>query len=228
MSNLAKRILKITAKSLAYVLLFILIYVAAVYFLPKISVDRLESNNTEIEIFIKTNGVHTDIVVPVKNNVFDWNGLINSKNTISQKSTYKYIGIGWGNKGFYLETPNWADLKISTAFNAAFGLSETAIHSTFYDTIIENTQTKRLLLDKVQYLKLVSYIKNTLLLNNLNQSNLIKTNAVYGNNDVFYDAMGRYHLFNTCNTWANDALKVAGQKACLWTATDFGIFNLYK
>ncbi len=228
MSNLGKRILKITAKSLAFVFLFILIYGAAVYFIPKISIDRLESNNSEIEIFIKTNGVHTDIVVPIKNDVFDWNGLISSKNTLSKHDSYKYVGIGWGNKGFYLETPTWADLKVSTAFNAAFGLSETAIHATFYDSLVENIQTKRLFIDKAQYLKLVGFIKNTLLLNNLQQSHFIETTAVYGNNDVFYNAVGRYHLFQTCNTWANDALKAAGQKACLWTATDFGIFNLYQ
>ena len=51
--------------------------------------------------------------------------------------------------------------------------------------------------------------------------------AVYGKNDAFYDAKGRYSFLNTCNTWTNDGLKVAGQKAALWTPTDFGIFQHY-
>jgi hypothetical protein len=44
----------------------------------------------------------------------------------------------------------------------------------------------------------------------------------------FYNAKGRYSLFYTCNTWANQALKSANQKAALWTIFDFGIFQHYK
>ncbi|MFP3836064.1 DUF2459 domain-containing protein, partial [Chryseobacterium sp. SIMBA_028] len=47
-------------------------------------------------------------------------------------------------------------------------------------------------------------------------------------NDAFYDAKGTYSFFYTCNTWANNALKAAGQKAALWTPSDFGIFQHYK
>jgi Protein of unknown function (DUF2459) len=56
----------------------------------------------------------------------------------------------------------------------------------------------------------------------------IITTANYNSNDAFYDANGRYSLFYTCNTWANNALKSCGQKACWWTPFDSGIFNLYK
>ena len=60
------------------------------------------------------------------------------------------------------------------------------------------------------------------------KTKLIKTDAAYGNNDAFYDARGSYSFLYTCNTWTNDGLKVAGQKAAFWTATDFGIFQHYK
>ena len=55
----------------------------------------------------------------------------------------------------------------------------------------------------------------------------IPTDAVYGINDAFYDAKGKYSFFETCNTWANDGLKEAGQKAALWTPSDLGIFQHY-
>ena len=50
----------------------------------------------------------------------------------------------------------------------------------------------------------------------------------YGKNDAFYEATGRYSLFHTCNTWTNNALKIAGQKACVWTPFDTGIFYHYQ
>jgi hypothetical protein len=49
----------------------------------------------------------------------------------------------------------------------------------------------------------------------------------YGTDDAFYEAKGAYDLFNTCNTWANGALKACDQKACWWTPTDKGIFHQY-
>ena len=51
--------------------------------------------------------------------------------------------------------------------------------------------------------------------------------AYYGNHDSFYEAKGNYSLFFTCNTWANNALKSAGLRTCLWTPFDKGIFYHY-
>lgn len=49
----------------------------------------------------------------------------------------------------------------------------------------------------------------------------------YGDHDAFYEAKGRYSLFHTCNTWANNALKACGQKACWWTPFSTGIRYQY-
>ena len=56
----------------------------------------------KVEIFILSNGVHTDIVVPVKNDTFDWSKQIQFEHTIAKDSTAKYLAIGWGDRGFYL------------------------------------------------------------------------------------------------------------------------------
>jgi hypothetical protein len=56
----------------------------------------------------------------------------------------------------------------------------------------------------------------------------IQTNANYSHADAFYEAKGSYSLFHTCNTWANNGLKASGQKCCLWTIFDTGIFLKYK
>lgn len=67
--------------------------------------------------------------------------------------------MGWGDKGFYLETPTWAELKASVAFKAVTGLSTTAIHATFYIMLEENSACKRLLLSRDQYVRLVRCIE---------------------------------------------------------------------
>jgi len=71
---------------------------------------------------------------------------------------YKYIAIGWGDKGFYLNTPTWDDLTVSTALKAAFGISGTAIHATYHREMIENELCKKISISKEQYRRLIAYI----------------------------------------------------------------------
>ena len=136
-----------------------------------------------------------------------------------------YIAFGWGDKGFYLDTPEWSDLKASTALKAAFGVSSSAMHTTFFKQLHEGEDCKRILISQENYQKLVNYISDSF-------SDPIRPQWIeghsYGKKDAFYEAKGSYSLFYTCNTWANNALKAANQKASLWTVYDKGIFCHYK
>jgi uncharacterized protein (TIGR02117 family) len=87
---------------------------------------------------------------------------------------------------------------------------------------------KKIMLTGKQYQDLIKFIDDKFDKDAEGNYQLIKTDAVYGNDDAFYDAKGSYNFAYTCNTWANDGLKVAGQKAAFWTPTDFGIFRHYK
>lgn len=216
-------------KTLGIIVGIVALYVALGYFLPFIEISaKDDGEKKEIPIYIYTNGVHTDIVMPVQNDLHDWSAELPFTNTKSKKTDFKYIGIGWGDKGFYLDTPTWADLKFSTAFKAAFWLSESAMHCTFYREMKEGDDCKMIIISKNQYKELVKFVDDKFDKNQDGKNILIPTNAVYGDNDAFYDAQGRYSFLDTCNTWANNALKAAGQKAALWTPTDYGIFLHYK
>jgi len=216
-------------KTLGIIVGIIVVYALLGYLIPFIEVSAKENGEKkEIPIYIYTNGVHTDIVMPVKNDIVDWSSKIPFSNTKSKETDYNYVGIGWGDKGFYLDTPTWADLKLSTALKAAFWLSESAMHCTYYKTMTEAEDCKKIMISKNQYKELVKFVDAKFDRDHNGNYILIPTNAVYGNNDAFYDAQGRYSFLNTCNTWSNNALKSAGQRAALWTPTDYGIFLHYK
>lgn len=216
-------------KTLGIILGIIFVYALLGYLLPFIEVSaKDDGERKEIPIYIYTNGVHTDIVMPVKNDLHDWSTKIPFANTKSKKTDYQYVGIGWGDKGFYLDTPTWADLKFSTAFNAAFWLSDSAMHCSYYSKMTVADDCKMMMISKSQYRELVKFVDEKFDKDASGNYVLIPTDAVYSDNDAFYDAQGKYSFLNTCNTWANDALKSAGQKAALWTPTDYGIFLHYK
>jgi uncharacterized protein (TIGR02117 family) len=216
-------------KTVGIFLGFIVLYIACGYFIPYIEVSAEKTSAPKtVDMYILTNGVHTDLVVPVKSEEIDWSSEIPFENTRSKRTDFKYLSVGWGDKGFYLNTPTWADLKFSTAFKAAFWLSNSAMHCTFYDTMNENKNCVKIPVTHQQYLDLIKFIQEKFDRDKNGKVLFIKTNAVYGNNDAFYDAKGKYSFLETCNTWANSGLKAAGQKAALWTPTDFGIFQHYK
>ena len=118
-----RRLLRITGKSLLLVLSLVILYLISAFLLSRITVKKEVNSKEEVAIFILTNGVHTDLVVPSRSEQIDWPEFLQYPNEISTDSAYAYLAMGWGDKGFYLETPTWADLKASTAFKAAFGLS---------------------------------------------------------------------------------------------------------
>jgi uncharacterized protein (TIGR02117 family) len=223
-----KKLLKYLLYSILIFFSLIGFYLLTAFCLSRITVDKELNTANDVGIYIKTNGVHTDIVVPVKSAQMDWSREIKFENTTSKDSTMQYVGVGWGDKGFYLETPTWADLTFKTAFRAAFGLSTTAIHATFYRGMTENESCKRMSISKAQYARLIEYISNSFQKDRGGHIIYIKTNANYGDADAFYEATGSYSLFKTCNSWANTGLKVSGQKCCYWTAFDTGIFLKYE
>ena len=223
--------MKITKKLLKYLAIFILsllTYLLIVTLLSFVSVNEdFAENHQEIPIYILTNGVHTDVVLPIKNEHYDWSNQLKFEHTKSKDTTYQYVALGWGDKGFYLETPTWADLKASTALKAATGLSSSAMHVTFYKHLKENKSCKKIQISLENYQNLIAFINKSFQIKSRDFLK-IETDAVYGKHDVFYEANGSYSLFYTCNSWANQALKAANQKAALWTISDSGIFRHYN
>jgi uncharacterized protein (TIGR02117 family) len=226
--SILKKSLRITLKLIAGFIIMILLYLSCAYLLARIEVDGEGKNGNDVTVYLLTNGVHTDIVVPAKNEYQDWTTEVKYADTKSNDTANTYLAMGWGDKGFYLETPTWADLKASVAFKAATGLSTTAIHATFHREMELGDSCRKITISSDQYKRLTSYITNSFQKDQHGHFMNIKTNANYGDTDTFYEAKGSYSMFHTCNSWVNNGLKSTGLKSCFWTPFDTGIFLLYK
>ena len=102
-----KKSLKFIGWSVLGTISFFVLYVILALVISKISVNSdVSQNNKEIEIFILSNGVHTDIVVPVRNKYKDWSKEILFQHTKSNDSLVNYLALGWEIKGFILIRPN--------------------------------------------------------------------------------------------------------------------------
>lgn len=224
-------LLKQTGRILFYFIgfcvLYVLGYLGFAFVLSRIAVNDGVKRQEPITMYILTNGVHTDLILPVRSEQIDWSTLFPYKNTRGNDTTQQYIGIGWGDKGFYLNTPTWDDLTFATAFNAVFGLSTTAIHATYHAEVPEGESSIKLSLSPEQYRQLIDYVQKSLQHDAAGNTLHIQTGANYGESDAFYEAHGSYSMFFTCNSWTNKALTSCGQKACWWTPFQSGIFYQY-
>ena len=227
-SSALKWILRKAIRVLLYFLAFILLYLIVGFILSRISTSKEISKDQPIEIFVLSNGVHTDVVMPYKNKVKNWKRIFPSSNTRGSNTDFNWVAVGWGDKGFYLETPTWGDLTVKTAAKAAFGLSTAAVHATLYKEMGESETAKSIRISKKQYKLLVNYMDAHIMKSKLGKSQNITTDAVYGDDDAFYESRGNYSMFHTCNTWANGALKACNQKACLWTWNSSSILRLHE
>jgi uncharacterized protein (TIGR02117 family) len=204
---------------------FVIIYLCMAWLLPhfKANPSFVESSQG-VEIFIQSNGVHTDFVLPVKNDKMDWSKYLPYADFEKADSTFKYISLGWGDKGFFIGTPTWADLKFSTAFKAAFALSSTAMHVS-YKRYKPNTDElcKRLIISEKQYQSLIDYIQSSF--QHYNKKCIAIDHPGYSDFDCFYEANGTYSLFKTCNVWTGEGLKRSGIKVGVWTPFHKGVLN---
>jgi len=216
-----KRTLLFVLKCVLGIAAFVLLYFLFAALLTWIPSNMFQEQPKEgVVIYLKSNGVHTDLVFPVHNEVYDWRRTLDTNNYLRQKRPFTYASIGWGDKGFYLNTPTWADLTFTTAFKAAFGLSGSAMHvSLRTDSLHCGEYVRKVIVSKEQYQNLVAY---ALLAFQLDENGKVQRidHHYEGMNDNFYEAKGRYSLFKTCNVWTNNGLRTIGVKTATWAPFD--------
>lgn len=214
------KLVKRISKWILYVALLPITYVIISLILSSITIDRKSENQiSEKSIYISTNGVHLDIILP-KNNLESvlLSGLI-------QKQSDEYYSFGWGDENFYINTPTWGDLTLRNAFTAMFLNSSTLMHVTRYNTKRSNWIEVKV--SKAELKKLNTYLQDSFQVSE-NGIKVLLQNQGYSPMDDFYKAKGSYSCFKTCNSWVNSAFKESGLKACLWTPFDFSLINKYE
>ena len=169
-----------------------------------------------VDLFVETNGVHTGLTLPVFAAGVNWmdDFPITDANPALPAT---HIVIGWGSRDFYLHTPTWAQLKLSTALRAGSGLDSTLLHVGHLANPTEQTWRRPLRLSAARYRVLAAGIRA-----------MRAPGGVIGGytaDDVFYPATGRYTAARTCNEWVGERLREAGVRTGVWTPLSAGVMR---
>jgi len=207
--------LRYLKRTLLFLLGLLGVYLLAALLLSVISTkpENIDCTRSTM-IYVSTNGVHLDIILPKEQLPTHF------QEALILRSNTRFVAFGWGDKGFYLETPQWDDLKLSTAINAIFLNSKTAMHLTQYRGESESWHAIPCCASQVAQLN--EYIMASFLTNDQGQFVEIP-DAGYTTHDKFYEAKGSYNFINTCNYWVNKGLKAAKVQTALWSPFDQGV-----
>jgi len=212
--------IRIITKWILTIILIPVVYLLVSLILTIIPVNKEEEYSEKNQsIYINSNGVHLNIIL--HKNQLDLK-LLSGLRFFNDDN---YLSFGWGDREFYLNTPEWSDLTFNNAFQALFLKSSTLIHLSRYSRIEADwTEIK---LSQNQLIKINEYIYKSFYSDSMNNKILL-INKGYTFYDDFYEATGTYTCFKTSNSWVNTGLKNAGIKACLWTPFDFGLLRIHK
>ncbi len=213
---LVKTIVVVVAIATLYILLSLLSIVIPVN-------TKFHHAEEGITCYLCSDGIHTDFVLPVCNEVHDWKRLIKQECYENRIVDGNFIGFGWGDRGFYLDIPTWNDLTFKVAFKAMVIPSKTLMHVKALNTLPRDKKKfSKMVLNPEQYKALCDYIYSYFKLEN--GEPILLAGKGYSPNDNFYEALSKYHALNTCNFWVNRGLIRVGVRTSFWSPSDRGIF----
>ncbi|MBB6612205.1 TIGR02117 family protein [Pontibacter sp. Tf4] len=222
-TQLLRRILRATgiAMLLTIVTAFILSFVPVNTAVPPVPAQD------SVQIYLTSNGIHTDLVLPVKTPYIDWRGKIPLEHFAGADSSFTHIGFGWGDRAFYMQTPEWSDLTIEVALDAVFWPSPSAMHVEYIRRPLRPTKHQRPInLSQKQYQQLVTYIYSSF--QSQNGHFMLIPGKGYSATDNFYEANEKFYFPKTCNYWVNNGLKAADLKAAFFAPFPYAVMRHYR
>lgn len=178
-----------------------------------------------IEIFLVSNGVHVELAVPARAEQVDWGAFLRESDFGESIEPYNYVCFGWGERRFLLETPTWAELKLSVAVPATLWPTPAALSVTLFPgRLIPGEYVRRALVPRETYPLLAEFIRDGFRLGPDRRPILIGPDETSSHDSNVYEASDSYHAFRTCNDWTNAGLKLAGLRTATWAPFEQSIF----
>lgn len=179
------------------------------YFTPR-KWGNYSLKSCSFKICVSQSGFHSNIIVPVKNKVFDWQEYLylNNKNM-----EYKYLGFGWGERNFYTNPPT-KELKIPQGFQALFFPNDSVIRAQRHQLLPQQLKIECIGVSQSDYLELMNFINSSFKLSAQGEKTLVADNPRL--NARFYEAKGTYSILNNSNSWTAAGLRTANVNTPLW------------
>jgi uncharacterized protein (TIGR02117 family) len=163
-------------------------------------------------IYLADNGIHVDILMPVRAQGLDWKRIIPPGDFAVMDPNAGFIAFGSGEERVYLNTPAWWDITPRTIWSALTG-GKRVMHVQYVASPAYAVREMRLRPE--EYRRLWAAVRADFLLDGSGRAQRID-HPGYGPTDAFYRATGKASALRTCNSWVAARLRLAGVKTSLW------------
>lgn len=170
------------------------------------------------KVYIAGDKMHVNLILPVQNQAFDWKRFLSIEEIgRDTQENYRYLKFGWGDRDFYMNTPSWSQVKISSVLRALLMPGNpTAMYVQGSPNIPqEQAEIKCVGVSQKDYLQLVRFIQDSFQQTKQGTPLRIQDGAEAASG--FYEATGHYSALKTCNTWAANGLRAANINTPLWS-----------
>jgi uncharacterized protein (TIGR02117 family) len=175
-------------------------------------------------VYIADNGIHADIIMPVKAQGLDWSPLLPRSDFAAVPPDASWIAFGAGEERVYLNTPTWWDITPRTIWSALTG-GKRVMHVEYVPS--PYYASRQIRLRPQEYRRLWAAIRADFALDRHGRPKRID-HPGYGTGDAFYRARGKESAVRTCNTWVARWLRLAGVKTSLWPPFIPGLVWRYR
>lgn len=166
-----------------------------------------------VTIYLASNGIHSDIVMPAKAAGLDWAPFVPKGDFADPEPDADWVAFGSGEERVYLETPTWWDITPRTIWSALTG-GKRVMHVEWVSSP-KRYADRAVRLRPQEYRRLWAAIRADFQLGEYGKPKRVD-HPGYGRSDAFYWATGTFHALKTCNTWASDRFRIAGVKTSAW------------
>lgn len=162
--------------------------------------------------------IHTNIIVPVQNDVFDWRNHLTLNLTAQQ-----YLGFGLGERTWYMNPPTRLEDILRQGTRALFFSNPSILRVQKHDRFPKHYDIECVGVEKSEYLALMQFIKSSFQRSEQGE----KIQVIYHPNSgtAFYEATGTYSIVRNSNHWTAEGLSIANVNTPLWAGLSTAIMH---
>ncbi|MUL36180.1 DUF2459 domain-containing protein [Gloeocapsopsis dulcis] len=169
----------------------------------------------DVTICVNQVGIHTNIIVPIQHNIYNWQQFLNLKEIGKEPSgNYQYLGFGWGDRDFYPTNPSQFQEIITLGVQALFFSRGSVMRVEGYPELPQNHEIHCVGVSTANYLNTVQFIQNSFELTPQRQIILFVRSEE--SEASYYKAEGQYSVFRNSNNWTAEGLRKANINTPLW------------
>ena len=167
------------------------------------------------EILLLANPIHTDIALPVNDEVRAAFADLIPANLPIDMPGVDYLVFGWGGRSFYIETPSWADIRPLPVLRA-LTVDRSVMHVSVAGPIdLSHPAVRPLAITAEGRSRMIAAIRASFVRDGAAPA--VIAGASYGPDDAFFEANGVFNAFLGCNTWTAAMLRAGGVRTGWWT-----------